>query len=400
VIQNDEVSAKNFQELLNGLMGQATQLKTHFESENNHSQLDKIIADVKEYDKNFLAYIDIIKHKELATQQMNETSEEVLQKSFIIDNSQRQLLANSIGDIEKTINLKLDSESHIDKLVRLFMELRILQTNLLYEDNARQALSAESLSQQFLETIKKLRNNLQSIHHIDKLEVIEQTYQEYQKLYKNYIDKKNASPTKTKQPDDDEDFQNIEFSISEIMRNLHSLRNEQLADLKESISTTNSSADDRLEKLHLAHQISYYYLLARQQEALYFKNGESSHLMQVMSLLGKTLGFTHELISKFKKQTNIDLANDLVNAIKNYVIELNKYATLEYQQKQLDKQMNDSANLTIQNAKNILKNQEDMIMIEMKKKSFNYCHSRHCCDDHWRAFSNLDHTTHYNGFAK
>lgn len=366
VIRNSEMSVKNFHALLKGLMKQTSQLKTLLKSDNNHEQLEKIIADVKEYDTNFLDYHILTQQKSVAAQKMNKVAEDVLQKSFFIDSTQRGLLKENINEIEQTINTKLVSENHIDQLARLFMETRILQVNLLYEYDARQALSADSLGQQFLDTIKKLRFGLQTTRNIDKLDAIHQFYETYQKQYKNYIDRKNVSQIKTKQPDDEEDLQNIEFSVSEIMRNLQSLRNEQFADLKESVSTTNILADERLKKVHDTNQIMYFYLLARQQEALYFKNGDQQYLVQVISYLGKSLGITNKLIAKLKDQKNIDLLHDLMTSIKNYVTELNKYATLEIQQQQLDKQMDERTYQTVKNIQNILKNQENMIILEME----------------------------------
>ena len=367
IIYNTETSVQNFQMLLKNLIDQTAQLKTLLKSDNNQEQLEKIITNVKAYDNDFLNYYTLTEHKKTAAQEMNKVAENVLQKIFFIDSTQRGLLKENIDEIEHTINTKLVSENHIDQLVRLFMEARILQMNLLYEYDARQALSAESLGQQFLDTIKKLHTSLkETSNNVDKLDTIHQLYETYQKQYKNYMDKKNGSHIKTKQPEDEEDLQDIEFSISELMRNLQSLRNNQFADLKESVSITNSLADERLEKVYDTNQIVYFYLLARQQEALFFKNGDQKYLIQVASHLGKSLSITNNLLGRLKTQSNIDLLKELVNSIKHYVEELNKYATLEFQQQQLDKQIDDRAYQTVKNIQHILKNQEDMIVLDVE----------------------------------
>jgi len=366
VIHNNEMSVKNFQILLKSLMNQTSQLKTLLKSDAHQEQLEKIIADVKEYDKNFVNYHGFTEQKRIAAQEMNKVAEDVLQKSFFIDSTQRDLLKENIDEIERTINVKLVSENYIDQLVRLFMEARILQTNLLYEYDARQALSVDSLGQQLLNIIKKLRAGLQITQNIDKLDTIRQLYETYQQQYKNHIDKKNNAQIKTKQPEDEEALQNIEFSVSEIIRNLQSLRNEQFADLKESVSTTNVLADERLEKVYDTNQIVYFYLLARQQEALFFRNGDQHYLIQVVFYLGKALNITNKLLEKLKTQKNIDLLQDLINSIKNYVVELDKYATLEIQQHQLDKQMDERAYQTVKEIQKILLNQERAITIEME----------------------------------
>ncbi len=364
VIHNDEISALHFQTHLKNLMEQTSQFKNL--SNNNRFQIDSIITDVKDYDKNFSAYQEIIKQKEITAGEMNKVAEEVLQKIFTLNSSQRQLLKDSIDDVELTINTRLSIENHVDQLMRLFMETRILQTNLSYEYDTRQALSIESLSEQFLNMAKKLRAESHSQRNIDKLDFITQTFKTYQQQYKDYIAKKGNALLKGKQPEDEEDLQNIEFTVSEIVRNLQSFQYEQFINLKETIAITNNSADERLDKLYYANQILYYYLLARQQESLYFIDGQQSYLTQVVYFLGNSLKFTHDLMSDLKEQKHIDLVNDLIEMFKKYVVELEKYAALESQQHQLSKKMDDSAQQTVQNIHTILKNQEDLIVLEMK----------------------------------
>jgi methyl-accepting chemotaxis protein len=365
VIHNSEASAQSFQKLLANLMEQATRLGTLSISNDNRSQIDRIIADVKGYDKNFLAYRDIIKQKETAFNEMNKVSEEVLEKVFVINDRQRQQLKERISEIEGAISAKLITENQINQLIRLFTEIRILEMSLLYEYDMRQALSVESLSQQFSNITKKLHADSHSTRDADKVDIITQTYQTYQQQYKDYIAKKETSSTKGKQPEDEEELQNIAFTVSEIMRNLQSFQNDQFANLKEVVITTNKSADDRLDKLYYSNQILYYYLLARQQEALYIVNSEQ-HLTQVIHLLGKSLGSAHDLLSRQKQAANIKHTDDLIKAIKKYVEELDQYATLIVQQHQLSEKMNKAADQTIKNAQYILKNQEDLIILEMK----------------------------------
>jgi methyl-accepting chemotaxis protein len=370
VIHNNEISVQNFQIFLKSLIDQTSQLKMLLKSDANHEQLEKIIANIKEYDENFVNYHGVTEQKKIAVQEMNKVAEDVLQKGFFIDSTQRNLLKENVDEIERTINIKLVSENHIDQLMKLFMEARILQTNLLHEYDARQALSVDSLGQQFLNTIKKLQSDLQMTQNIDKLDTIRQLYETYQQQYKNHIDKKNNAQIKTKQPEDEEDLQDIEFSVSEIIRHLQSLSNNQFADLKESVSTTNALTDERLDKVYDSNQIVYFYLLARQQEALFFRNGDQHYLIQVISHLGKALNVAHKLLGKSRNPKNINLLQDLINSIKNYVVELNKYVTLEIQQHQLDKQMDDRAYQTVNEIKKILLNQRDIIVLEMENTLF------------------------------
>lgn len=365
VIHHDEMSVENFQVLLGSLLEQTSQFNSLSRS-SNRNLIDKIIADIKEYDKNFLAYRQLLKQKEHASTEMNKVADNVLEKTFKINAIQRTLLKRSIDDIEVAINGRLDIESQLDQLIRLFMDSRILQTNLLYEYDMRQSLSVESLNQQFIDGLNKLRKKLSSAQSVDKLEMLFQNHQSYLKQYKDYLTKKENSPNKTKQPEDEDSLQEINFTVSELVRNLQGFQNDQFANLKEMIASTNASADDRLDKLFYSNQILYNYLLARHHEALYANDGKQHYLTQAIFFLGKTLGFINELIEKQENTENIQHSTDLIQTIKSYVIELDKYVALDVQQKQLSKKMDENAEQTVKNIQTIIKSQEDLILLEMK----------------------------------
>ncbi|MEY3218799.1 MAG: hypothetical protein RIT27_156 [Pseudomonadota bacterium] len=367
VIRNSEVAIKNLQQSLQNLMSQSEQLKSTFKAESNRKQMDNIIAAAKEYEKHFLAYAAIVEQKENAAQIMSKSSEEVLQKSIDIDNTQRLLLAQSLDEIENATVLKIEGESYLDKLMRLFMDARNLQTALRYQYNARQVISVESLNEQFFNTLEKARAHLKDNRSLDQLDAVHHSYQTYQTLYKEYLNQKNTLPPQNEQPQHDEEaLEEIDLTVSEVLRNLQTLRSEQFAELKETISSSNHLADSRLESLHDANQIMYYYLIARQQESLYFKDGFESHLEQIASLLGKTLVIADNLIATLKEQSNINRAKGLIDASKAYLAELDKYAALNQQQKMLDDQMIESARQVMKTTQDILNDQESKIVSEMK----------------------------------
>jgi len=363
---NNNEFAKSHQQALQTLISQSEQLKNTFKSDYNRNQMNNIIVSAKEYKENFLAYVAMIEQQQQAVQMMDKVADEVLQKSIDIDNAQRQLLVGSIDDIEETTTAKIDGESNLDKLMRLFMDARNLQTTLRYEYNDRQAISVDSLNEQFLGIIEKVRHQLKNPHSLDQLDVIHSTYQTYQTQFKEYLNKKNALPQTEDKQQSEEDLEEINASAFEVMRNLQTLRSTQFAELKETISSTNSLADTRLESLHDANQIMYYYLLARQQEGLYFKTGLSVHLEQIASLLGKTLEIADSLIAKLKDQNNIERANNLVEAVKQYIAQLDNYAKLNQQQKTLDHQMVESARKVMKITRDVLEDQESKIVLEMK----------------------------------
>nr|WP_264983362.1 methyl-accepting chemotaxis protein [Pseudodesulfovibrio portus] len=216
---------------------------------------------------------------------------------------------------------RVDKADDVNRLVRFILESRVQEKNFMLRKDVKlldgHASSLKALFAQAKTTSDKFDQQLNK----DQMAEVTASVGEYEKAFASYVDLE-------RQKNEDMQAMRVEANIAlEQTEALRTAQKEQFQALLTSGTASTADIMDKLDKADDANRMIKWFLDARKNEKEYIISSDQAYLdkhgegLQKIQTLGKDLG------DRLNAKTNIDLLNNVNQALVRYQAEFDGFVT-------------------------------------------------------------------------
>ncbi len=299
-------------------------LSQHVEqAKSKFQQMDAVGQAAHTYHKALQAFQTMAQKKQKAMMEMREKARAVLKQAEVIDQEQRQQLDEILQKNREFIADKFKKSTDAGHLVEWVLRAKTLHTHLMHVTDQDSLLKEWGIiNENIIHLTQDLKRRFKLKSDIKAAKDIVLHYKNYQQYFNTYLQAKTTGQDQSLQLE--KAIKEAELAIDDI----HLIHQSQQQQLQAGLEEMGQQVDNKLRTSREANLIIQWYLEARKNEKEYIISGQQSYLQLVRESIDKSEERAQTLQALFKKDTNIQAATLLTQALHDYAQAFGFYVNL------------------------------------------------------------------------
>jgi methyl-accepting chemotaxis protein len=236
---------------------------------------------------------------------------------------------NGMGNVQD----RVDKADDVNRLVRFILESRVQEKNFMLRKDVKLLDGHASVLKALFAQTKTTSDKFDQQLNKDQMAEVTASVEEYEKAFASYVDLERQK---------NEDMQAMRVEANIALEQTEALRTEQKDQFQALlISGTASTADilAKLSKADDANRMIKWFLDARKNEKEYIISNDQAYLDKHAESLKKIQALSKDLGERLNAQKNIDLLNNVNQALVRYQTKFDGFVTCMNKQIEAEKVM-------------------------------------------------------------
>ena len=322
IIRGDEVHIGKVRVAIGELTGHAERIGARLDDNVGKKRMEQVAEKVGDYAKAFESYVELARQRDAVMSLMREKARIALAVTDGIRTEQNRQLDAIREKNRKFVAENLTRADDANRLIKYILQARAIMVSLISEYDGETLEKWNRLGEKIRELTERMKSDMRLEHNVHRAERAGKYYGEYENALLGYLG-------------DHGEVNNAEImnaAMADAQKEADAIRADQKAQLRASMSEYSARTDDKMLKTEDANRIARWFLNVRKNEKEFIISNDSGYFDLIRDDLGKILGLTRDLISRFGTEQNIHQGEEGAEAVRAYQKAFIRYAELMREQ--------------------------------------------------------------------
>lgn len=350
----DDSLAPKVSSSLEELAKESSDAKSRFKDQRNIDQMNELESAAAQYDSAFSGFVGARKDKMAALEEMREKSRVVLEWLKELQDGQEKQVMQATKDQDAFIEDKIKKVNTANELVKTILDAKSYRVQLMLQPDSQTLNSWKEANSKFYRHAEELKGSFKLEKNRQQIDSAIQAYRTYEKDVLAYLNEPSAVLK-----------EQMLTNAKEAVRWTHEITEDQEQQLSERRSQFSEFMLTKLQNLKDAGEITTGFLDMRKNEKEFMLSRDKQYLDKVNAKHEEIIALAKQLQGRFKKQVDIEEIGQVLTAMEQYDLALDKFVQKTEAQESLEAAMNQAAAGSVSTADEALEDQRQKMNSEI-----------------------------------